>query len=226
MFNEVCDLGDLLEALDWYSRKWRRRRNMYRWVETNADLRKVYEDYGQGDATEAELITTKKNAWDLYAAYKGLPVDQEMTIPAPRNSPSPQAIDIRFDDDEPKEVAQPAVATEDNDQNGAFEEYDEMSDIEEWHDDAIDDELPDVIPEKFLWTVFDQLVNAFTILGTGGDGEPEGEQWKEIVHKDVHLGNIFVKKRDDAEGVRIEEQSGKAHWFVRYEPEEVRIHLC
>jgi len=198
---------------------------MYRWVETNADLRKVYEDYGQGDATEAELITAKKNAWDLYAAYKGLPVDQEMTIPAPRKSPSPVAVDICFDGDEPEEVVQPALAKEDNDQNGACDEYDEMSDIEEWHNDDIDDNLPGVIPERFLWTVFDQLVDAFTILGTGGDGRPEGEQWKEIVHKDVHLGNIFVKKRDDADGVRLEEEPGKAHWFVHFQPEEVRTHV-
>ena len=199
---------------------------MFRWVETNADLRKAYEDYGQGDGTDADVATAKRNAWNLYAAYKGLPVDQEMTIPAPRNSASPVAVDIRFDGDEPGEVVQPALPKEDNDQNGVFEEYDEMSDIEEWHDDDIEDNLPDVIPERFLWTVFDQLVDAFTILGTGGDGGPEGEQWKEIVHKDVHLGNIFVKKRNDAEGVRLEEEPGKNHWFVRFEPEEVRIHLC
>lgn len=47
-----------------------------------------------------------------------------------------------------------------------------------------------------FWHVFDQLVDAALIMQRGGDpfvDLPNAERCKEIVHKDLHLDNIFVK---------------------------------
>lgn len=48
-------------------------------------------------------------------------------------------------------------------------EYENMSDIEDWHDDEISDTLPEVIPEAFLWHVFDQLAGAVLVMHEGGN---------------------------------------------------------
>ena len=69
VFNDVCDLRDLRAALDFYSQAWRRRRNQYRWLETNDDLRRVLND---DNATATERDVARKNAWDSYAVYRGL----------------------------------------------------------------------------------------------------------------------------------------------------------
>ncbi|KAF2818667.1 hypothetical protein CC86DRAFT_413787 [Ophiobolus disseminans] len=97
-----------------------------------------------------------------------------------------------------------------------FAEYDKMTGIGQWYDKDISDNPPEVIPELFIWSLFDQLVDAFSILGTGGDEVPGSFEWDEIRHKDVHLSNIFVKKREGATGERLESTRGD-DWFVLYE---------
>jgi hypothetical protein len=43
--------------------------------------------------------------------------------------------------------------------------FSDMSDIEEWHKKDVVEEPPaQVIPESFLWAVFDQLMDAFNVL--------------------------------------------------------------
>jgi hypothetical protein len=146
-----------MDALDWYSRQWRQRRNIIWWIE----------------ATVVEIG----------------PNSEESSI----------------------------VKAQD------LVEHETMSDYEEWKEqEEMPTELPDVIPETFLWNVFDQLVDAFTILGTGGDDNAMGGRWKEIVHSDVHLQNVFVKKHENAVGTPLpanpEDGSDR---FIRYEIEEV-----
>jgi hypothetical protein len=53
----------------------------------------------------------------------------------------------------------------------------------------------DVIPEAFLWHVFDQLVNAALVMHRGAVPLVGEGPWKEIVHKDLHLGNILLKPK-------------------------------
>ena len=48
------------------------------------------------------------------------------------------------------------------------------------------------IPEAFLWTVFNSLVDALLVLKNGNGHDVEGGKWKEIVHLDLSLSNIFV----------------------------------
>lgn len=132
-----------MDALDWYSRQWGRRRNIFRWIEARA-------------ATPLAEITLG---------------------------------------DEDDDTAQVNVVGQDPSSVPNMDEFHEMPDFEE-----IPEELPEVIPEAFLWTVFDQLVDAFAILGNGGDNKAKDEKWKEIVHSDVHLQNIFVKKHENATG--------------------------
>lgn len=85
-------------------------------------------------------------------------------------------------------------------ENHSDREFGDMSDLEDWFDDELEDHLPEVIPEAFLWHVFDQLVDAALIMQRGANpfvpmaGE---EKWKEIVHRDMHTGNIFVKPNEE-----------------------------
>ncbi|KAG9193986.1 hypothetical protein G6011_04021 [Alternaria panax] len=85
-----------------------------------------------------------------------------------------------------------------------MEEYENMSGIADWHDNPLPDKLPDFIPEWFLWIVFDQLVDAYTMLGSGRtDEEDDDVDWNEIVHRDGHLMKIFVKTAEGAIGKEI-----------------------
>jgi hypothetical protein len=66
-----------------------------------------------------------------------------------------------------------------------------------YHNDSEKIKPPEhVIPESFLWAVFRDLVDACIFLRDGADplvDMPEGQDWRSIVHKDMHLGNVFVK---------------------------------
>jgi hypothetical protein len=68
-------------------------------------------------------------------------------------------------------------------------------------------EPADVIPESFLWEVFRALVDACLFMRDGAtrtDGEtpllvtmmPPGQEWRPIMHCDIHLQNVFVKVPD------------------------------
>lgn len=86
-------------------------------------------------------------------------------------------------------------------------DFSEMSGIEDWYQDDLPNDVPLVIPEAFLWHVFDQLVDAALILHRGAEPLIGENKWKEIVHKDMHTGNIFMKpKADGVFGVELEEE--------------------
>jgi hypothetical protein len=78
VFNEVCDLGNLAGALEWYSRLWRRWRNHYRWIEANPELEEVYWDYkGNGNATESDVNGQREAAWRFAYAVKKWPIEEK-----------------------------------------------------------------------------------------------------------------------------------------------------
>lgn len=56
------------------------------------------------------------------------------------------------------------------------------------------------IPEDFLWYLFNQLATACTVLKNGNGVNMDGNPWKPIVHKDLHMGNIFVCPPLDEDG--------------------------
>lgn len=119
-----------------------------------------------------------------------------------------------------------------------FEEYDEMSRLKNWHDEDLPTRLPDMIPEAFLWVVFDQLIDAYTMLGTertdisatateDKENVRESQQpWDEIIHRDGHLLNIFLKSTDGAQGIPFDADISKetrSHRFNRFIQDSVSI---
>lgn len=162
VYNEVCDLGDLGDALDWYRKQWERRRNKFRWLDTHPEIERAREE---GNHDFANWLN--QEAWDEYIT----------------------AMNDRLDG---------------RDNNSGIE-FDEMSGIDKWHGEEVGSALPDVIPEAFLWQVFDQLVGACLIMQRGANPVIGPKAWKEIVHKDIHLGNVLLKPagRADSFGERL-----------------------
>ncbi|KAJ4317772.1 hypothetical protein N0V94_004770 [Neodidymelliopsis sp. IMI 364377] len=76
-------------------------------------------------------------------------------------------------------------------------EFDDMSGLDQFCSDEFDENLPPVIPEAFLWQVFDQLAGAALIMQRGANPLVGRKKWKEIVHKDLHTRNIFVKPTEE-----------------------------
>lgn len=75
---------------------------------------------------------------------------------------------------------------------------DEYSDFQKgvWKDAQFDpdDGRLTVIPEGFLWETFQHLVNACLMLRDGAGIDVGGNKpWHPIVHKDMHIGNVFLK---------------------------------
>jgi hypothetical protein len=65
-----------------------------------------------------------------------------------------------------------------------------------WKDEQFDpnDGKLTVIPEGFLWETFQHLVNACLVLRDGAGTDVGGNKsWHPIVHKDMHIGNVFLK---------------------------------
>lgn len=157
IYTEVCDLGNLENALQWYSRQWRRRRHLFkwsRWLKTRPQVEEARanrEEYSPG-ALDTIVQDTMNEVWQEYEEAK-------------RQNPEKH--------------------------EGL--EFDDMSDIEEWRNDELGETLPPVIPEAFLWHVFDQLAGAALILQKGAEPFVGEKKWKEIVHKDMHTRNIFLK---------------------------------
>jgi hypothetical protein len=61
-----------------------------------------------------------------------------------------------------------------------------------------------VIPESFIWAIFRDLVDACIFLRDGAEPRVvmlEGQDWRPIVHRDMHLKNLFVKPPTDGDGV-------------------------
>ncbi len=55
------------------------------------------------------------------------------------------------------------------------------------------------IPEPFLWSVFNDLVEAFLLLQSG-DATLDAKQtgWGSIVHRDLKPGNVFLDTRESS----------------------------
>ncbi|KAJ4376031.1 hypothetical protein N0V83_001311 [Neocucurbitaria cava] len=155
--------------------------------------RKLDRSYGKD-----QLDHARRKAWKRFLRQKRQTSSQDYRL-------SPDTVDILSETHEPKKVQ---TNIEDD---PYYSEYETMSGLSDWHNDDLPEDLPEVIPESFLWTVFDQLVDAFSVLGSGrveerddGDGV-EKRAWNEIVHRDVHLMNIFVKPIDEnAAGALVE----------------------
>jgi hypothetical protein len=84
----------------------------------------------------------------------------------------------------------------------------------------------DVIPEAFLWHVFDQLVNAALVMHRGAVPLVGERPWREIVHKDLHLGNILLKPKtaeqsSDGSEPRHDRPSKSRNGFFRFAKTEV-----
>jgi hypothetical protein len=169
-----------MTTLDWYSKHWRRRDNLWHWIMLHDETRNAREN----DVSDVAYKSIEAKAWTLYTN------DPRYREKKAEESRANGVIDIHLDDDTPADPQ--------------YELWDNMSDIEGWHDIrfpvAAKGILPAVIPESFLWTVFDQLVDAFIILGTGGAKKGTDKKWQEMVHLDVTLMNIFAKKAKGAEG--------------------------
>jgi hypothetical protein len=226
LYNEVCDLGSLMDAMDWYSRNWRRRRNFFTWIEMHPELRTAIDDRRKGQGTAAAVVKERKRAWNRFRRdprYKQ-PKRTEKFIEGPIEEASPPPDELWLDDEDGFVHVPAAEKNMEADPN--FNDFKDMSDIKDWHDDDLPDAPTEVIPEAFLWTVFDQLLDAFIVLGKGGEDVAEGKQIDrpEIVHKDVHLQNIFVKRHEGAKGIAQPVVTKDAsQQLVRFNVEEVRL---
>ncbi|KAF9692864.1 hypothetical protein EKO04_009106 [Ascochyta lentis] len=154
VYNEVCDLGVLDNALQHYSRPWRRRHNKYRWLKAHP-----------------EIEAARRNPHGL----------------------SPEEMDSDVQDTRTETWIEYLEAKAQDPEHHKDKQFDDLSDIEDWNGEELDEVLPDVIPEAFLWQVFDQLVGAALVMQRGAVPFVGDKKWKEIVHSDMHFGNIFVK---------------------------------
>ena len=89
-------------------------------------------------------------------------------------------------------MASKSARLEKNPDDHHGKEFDDMSGIQEWHNDELGS-LPLVIPEAFLWHVFAQLAGAALVMQRGAGPFVGEKKWKEIIHKDMHTGNTFIK---------------------------------
>jgi hypothetical protein len=84
----------------------------------------------------------------------------------------------------------------------------------------------DAIPEAFLWHVFDQLVNAALVMHRGAELLLGERPWREIVHKDLHLGNILLKPAEqssDGSKPRPDRPSKSRNGFFQFSKDEVSV---
>jgi hypothetical protein len=218
--NEICDLGNLLESLDWYSRQWRRRYNMDQWLARHPTILDAFnatvDESDDPDGLEEDLRYAREQAWKRFRILR-----ERRSIHGDEGAISPDALG--------ENTHGRASQSEDI----LFDDYNAMSDIDDWHDEDHLETIPPVIPKWFLWRVFDQFVDAYSIMGSGRVGtaededgqEDEGEdkKWDEIVHRDGHLQNIFVKPLANANGELVEPDNKKPrHRFDRFGANQVR----
>lgn len=181
VYNEVCEFGNLLDVLDTYSTGWRRRWDVFRWLETHPNINMVKSASQNLSRPQREKAMKEVHAeqWREYM----------------------KARDTRSDTPGAHGLALPGKKDADRESRTSIE-FDAMSVIQERGEEGIelDEKLPDVIPEGFLWHVFRQLVNAVSVMHEGTEHAKESGTWKEIVHRDIHLMNIFVKPAKNGEG--------------------------
>ena len=74
----------------------------------------------------------------------------------------------------------------------------------------------DVIPEKFLWRVFENLVDACILLRDGAGKRLEDDRpWRPIIHRDLHLSNVFLKLLPGCTPGEIDVYDTKLHGFFQ-----------
>lgn len=116
----------------------------------------------------ASAMAYYSKIWSVYRLYRAYQADQEEEEPVP---------------------------TEDWDQ--AFEALGlprNLGRIPEIGKDRFDPEAMEVIPEAFLWRVFQELVEACMFLRDGnGVDVGAGGDWRPILHRDLHLQNVFLR---------------------------------
>lgn len=71
-------------------------------------------------------------------------------------------------------------------------------------DNNIDPNNLPVIPESFLWQTFLNLVEACIFMRDGAGVKVNGKQWRSIVHRDLHVDNVFMKVSEDCNPQKIE----------------------
>ena len=62
------------------------------------------------------------------------------------------------------------------------------------------DQIENHLPEGFLWHVFGQLADGVAVLRNGNGVDMPGKPWREIVHGDLCLNNVFVIPPRGADG--------------------------
>jgi hypothetical protein len=178
VYNEVCQFGDLYTALGTYSTMWTERRNMCRWLEVHPEIKQARKDAEEGvlsgrlarDKADAMIQQKKDEANEEYKQAKE------------------QSANTTLEGETAEERAARQLRTS--------TEFDDMSESALLKlGNEPDHELPEVIPESFLWHVFEQLVDVLTLLHQDNGQEIEGKPWREIVHRDIHTLNIFVKPK-------------------------------
>jgi hypothetical protein len=217
VYTEVCEYGDLWTAMQIYADPWRTRRNLHQWNEAHPEL-----SVGRADAIEkrdagqigtdtmhSQIEKERNAAWEEYAEAK-----------AKREAMG-----------NGKMVADSARKKENQSQKAARRlrtnrDFDSMSDIEKGAGRPLVTSQCAVIPEDFLWHVFESLVNALTVLHQGGEHESKGKTRKEIVHRDIHSGNIFIRPEVGKEGKAVpQNENDVAHGVqtLSFELDEVSL---
>lgn len=80
-------------------------------------------------------------------------------------------------------------------------EWQRVSDQGEWDERRfpLDRDNMTLLPERFLWHIFRELVNGCGFLERGnGRGHGDGAlEWRPIVHMDMYQGNVFLTASDE-----------------------------
>jgi sRNA-binding protein len=214
VYNEICEYGDLLSAMQVYEEAWTRRRYLYRWNEMHPELEGTRADLDDDeidtDTAYENMEKAREAAWNEYAEAKAKREAKKNGAAVP-------------DSDHGEETKAQRLAR----RRRTAREFDslpeEFSTMAGRELDDLEDKPIGVIPEEFLWHVFHSLVNALTILHQGSGHEVEGKPWKEIVHRDIHTGNIFIRPQQGEEGELVpeDEEEGEGRQIRRFTQDQV-----
>jgi hypothetical protein len=177
---------------------------MFRWLEAHPEIGEAQEAYeadldigDDGETAGVELNNAIEDAWNEYTRER----DQ-------------RANDAIYG------IQRVATGSEIY-QERTHAEFDNMPGIARWNGQRLPEELPEVIDEGFLWHVFDSLATALLVLKNGNNVEVQGKEWKEIVHKDLYLSNVFVKPPENSDGKVLNALSSDEDCLIEYTQDEV-----